>query len=71
MKKSMMVIGGVLGICLVGSGIVYGLSQRGKATESKIKLDGKTIVITEDGFTPESLTVSVGTTIKFVNIDTY
>ena len=71
MKKSMMVIGGVLGICLVGSGIVYGLSQRGKATESKIKLDGKTIVITEDGFTPESLTVSVGTTIKFVNSDTY
>jgi plastocyanin len=33
--------------------------------------DGKTITITEDGLYPESLTVVAGTTVKFVNSDTY
>ena len=71
MKKSMMMLGGVVTLCLVGGGIVFGLSQRSKSTSTKVKLDGKTIVITENGFTPESLTVSAGSTIKFVNSDTY
>lgn len=66
-----MILGGVITLCIVGGGIIYGLSQRSKSTTLKVKLDGKTIVITENGFTPESLTVSVGSTIKFVNSDTY
>ncbi len=72
MKKSIVAIGGVVLVCLVGSGVVFGLSQRNKAQKMpQVKLDGKTIVITEDGFTPESITVAVGSTIKFVNSDTY
>lgn len=72
MKKSMIVVGGIFTLCLVGGGIFYGFSMRSKAQiMPKVKLDGKTIVITENGFTPESLTVSAGSTIKFVNSDTY
>lgn len=72
MKKSILAIGGVVLVCLVGGGVLFGLSQRNKAQQKpQVKLDGKTIVITEDGFTPESLTVAVGSTIKFVNSDTY
>ncbi len=72
MKKSILAIGGVVLVCLVGGGALFGLSQRNKAQQKpQVKLDGKTIVITEDGFTPDSLTVAVGSTIKFVNSDTY
>ncbi len=35
------------------------------------KTDGSTIVMVQDGFSPDSLTVKVGTTVKFVNRDTY
>ncbi len=72
MKKQYMIVGGIVTFCLVGIGAWYGYSLRTKpSAKVSVKLDGKTIVISEDGFTPESLTVPAGTKVKFVNSDTY
>lgn len=71
MKKYMKIVIGVAALCLVGGGVVYRIIATTKHKTPQVALDGKTIVITEEGFTPESLKVAVGTTVKFVNNDTY
>jgi plastocyanin len=65
-------IGSIL-IGLIAGGVwyknVYLLGdQSQKLPESN---DGSTITIVEDGFVPDTLTVKAGTTVKFVNRDTY
>lgn len=68
MKKKRVVM--MVGIALVILAILaWGYKK--KAEKPEIVQDGKTITILEDGFVPESLTVPVGTTVRFVNQDAY
>ena len=72
MKKYMKVVIAVTVVCLVSGGVAYGIFEKTKRhVVPREALDGKTMIITEDGFTPDSLRVAVGTTIKFINNDTY
>ena len=57
-------------ICIViGLWFVWGRATKAKTPDRA--LDGKTVSIEEDGFYPDQLTVSAGTTISFVNDDKY
>lgn len=74
MKKYRYMIGIVSVVLFVGGGFFFMWRYRASSQQTvrtSASLDGKTISMGEDGFEPDSLTVSVGTTIKFVNDDTY
>jgi plastocyanin len=61
----------ILAALLVLGGIAVWGIQRGASRSTQDNTDGKTIIIREDGFFPDKLTVPVGTTVTFVNEDTY
>lgn len=61
-------------VFIVGIGLWYGIKvymSRNTTEASQPALDGSTILIREDGFFPDTLTVRSGTTVKFVNEDKY
>ena len=67
--KKIVATGGVVLIAIAA--LWYISSIKTKTSVDQIVQDGHTIVITEDGLIPDTLTVSLGTTVRFVNNDEY
>lgn len=64
-------IAGILALLLLGVGAFAWLKFPHNTASKDMPQDGKTIYIVEDGFIPDSLSVPVGTTLRFVNKDEY
>lgn len=68
------IILGIAAVCLLlgGAGWYYRSTVFVKAdSNTQPPTDGSTVLMTENGFSPETLTVRAGTTVKFKNADTY
>lgn len=73
-KNSRFILYGVAAVILLLLAFVVWnreMSKRTKAKDTKEVLDGATILMREDGFYPDTITVTKGTTVKFINKDTY
>jgi plastocyanin len=64
-------IGVVATIGLVGGAYMFIQSKKTPVKDTVVPLDGSTIIVTDDGFNPDKLTVKKGTVVKFVNADKY
>ena len=61
----------LLGVCTLSVATYVAVSFIKTKPMPEEKGDGKTILIKEDGFYPSDITVPSGTTVKFINKDTY
>ncbi len=61
---------GIVGVVVTGA-VWYRQSHADTIAPMHVVQDGSTIVIQEDGLSPDTLTVKAGTTVKFTNADKY